>query len=198
MLLLFITLTSCHDLSPKVFPAGDEEAVQFVAHLWEHLPWKGFGRRVNVPNCSLFTPPFASAVLHPHIHIESHMCSGKPGNQVDDYPIFMYKEPSAFPTANAYRSQVTRVMDFVSTIKKLLKKRTRFSTVSAYTALDSDGGYLRLPSAILPARSPHVSLSGTSSPQLRQPTKGEMTCLHKANPSCLSSLSPSTLGYKRD
>lgn len=190
---VLVTLTSCHDLSPKVFHAGAEEAAQFVAHLWKHLPWKGFGRYVNVPNCSLFTPPFASAILHLHIHIESHVCSGTPGSQVDDYPIFMYKEPSAFPTTNAYRSQVTQVTDFASTIKKLLKKRMRFSTASAHMALDSDGGYIRLPSAVLPPQSPHTSRSGTSSPQTNR-QRGDMTCLHKANP---SSLSPSTLGCGR-
>lgn len=125
-LLSSVTLASSHDLSPKFFPVGNKEAVQFVAHLWEHLPWKGFGRPVNVPNCLLFTSPFMSAILHLHIHIESHICSGKPGSQVDDYPIFTYKKPSAFPTMNGYRSQVTWVLDFLNTIKKLLRKQMRW------------------------------------------------------------------------
>lgn len=86
------------DLSPKSLPCSRWRGSTIAAHLWEDLPRKSFGRHVKVPNSSLFTLPFVSAILYLCMYTESHICSGKSDSQVDDYAIFIYKEPSAFPT----------------------------------------------------------------------------------------------------
>lgn len=130
---MVLSLTSCHDLSPKSLPCSRWRGSTIAAHLWEDLPRKSFGRHVKVPNSSLFTLPFVSAILFLCMYTESHVCSGKSESQVDDYAIFIYKEPSAFPTMNCYRSQVMQVMDLVSTIKKLLRRQMRLQAVQLCT-----------------------------------------------------------------
>ena len=178
--------------SPEVLPIEGEKAVWFVAHLWEHLPCQGSGRHGNVPNCSLFTLPFPSASLDLCVYTESHICSGKSGSQVDDYPILIYKEPSAFPTVNCSRSQVMRVMDLGSTIKKQLRKQMRRQAVQL---LPTEPWMLTDPtSAFLPAQSQHISLAGTSltQPSPSQATKGRWPAYLKSQP-LLSLPTPPTL-----
>lgn len=63
-----------------------------------------------------------------HTYRTPHLLS-KSESQVDDYPVFIYKEPSAFPTVNCYRSQVVQVADLVSKIKELLRKQVRLQAV---------------------------------------------------------------------
>lgn len=89
--------------------------------------------------------------LSVHIYRIPRLLS-KSGSQVDDYPIFIDKEPSAFPTAHCYRSQAVQATESGRAIKEPLRKQTGFLAVRLlYTGpLDPSGGYICLPSAFLP------------------------------------------------
>lgn len=128
--------------------------------IYGHTCLERLWQTVNVSNCSSFTLRFMSAGLYLCVCTESHIRSGKSESQVADYPIFIYKGPSAFPTVNRKRSQVMHVMDLVSTIKEQLRKQVRLQAVQL---LHTDPGILTdTTSVFLPIQSWQISLSGTS------------------------------------
>lgn len=142
---------------PKVFPRRWRGTMS--CHPRVGTPALGRLWRTRPQLVAVYSTARACQPLSVHIYGLPHLLS-KSGSQVDDYPIFIYKEPSAFPTAHCDRNQAVQAAEpgGRSQSRSGSRRGSWPRSFCTQTPCIPAGAT----SAFLPIRSRHLSPSGTS------------------------------------